>query len=275
MICRWNCSANGVKLVAGGPIAVAVEDFAQHAGRLQAGHPGQVDGASVWPARRSTPPSLATSGNRWPGRTKSTAGWRVDDRPDRLGPLLGRDAGAARPMIDRHGEGVWSGAVLFSTIGCRLSRSATSGRIGMQSCPRPWVIMKLTISGVTFSAAADEIALVFAVLGVHDDDNLARPRECANRVVDPGDFVVHDRFLASQTNGESRDPRGLAVQLRQSPNLVLYSNWPRQGITAGSGRPILHCQAEPARHCGSKLNRWSPARTFTAIAAGLQCGALP
>ena len=23
----------------------------------------------------------------------------------------------------------------------------------MQSCPRPWVIMKLTISGVTFSAA--------------------------------------------------------------------------------------------------------------------------
>ena len=29
--------------------------------------------ASVWPERISTPPSLATSGNTWPGRTKSAA----------------------------------------------------------------------------------------------------------------------------------------------------------------------------------------------------------
>ena len=29
--------------------------------------------ASVWPERISTPPSLATSGKTWPGRTKSLA----------------------------------------------------------------------------------------------------------------------------------------------------------------------------------------------------------
>ena len=29
--------------------------------------------ASVWPARRRTPPSLATSGNRWPGLRRSVA----------------------------------------------------------------------------------------------------------------------------------------------------------------------------------------------------------
>ncbi len=45
------------------------------------------------------------------------------------------------------------GAVFDSTIGLSLSRSQTSGNRGMQSWPRPWVIMKFTISGVTFSAA--------------------------------------------------------------------------------------------------------------------------
>ena len=66
-----------------------------------------------------------------------------------------------------------SGAVFVSTIGCSFSRSQTSGRIGMQSCPRPCVIMKLTISGVDLFGRADEIAFVFAVFGVDDDDHLA------------------------------------------------------------------------------------------------------
>ncbi len=50
--------------------------------------------------------------------------------------------------------GVWCGAVLWSTIGPNSSRAATSGRIGMQSSPRPCVIMNSTVSGVTRSAAA-------------------------------------------------------------------------------------------------------------------------
>ena len=42
--------------------------------------------------------------------------------------------------------------MLRSTKGGSSNRAANSGRIGMQSCPRPWVIMKLTNSGVIFSA---------------------------------------------------------------------------------------------------------------------------
>ena len=43
----------------------------------------------------------------------------------------------------------------------------------MQSWPRPCVIMKLTVSGVTLLGGADEIAFVFAVLGIDDDDHPA------------------------------------------------------------------------------------------------------
>ncbi len=66
-----------------------------------------------------------------------------------------------------------SGAVLVSTMGTSLSRSQTSGNSGMHTCPRPCVIMKLTVSGVSLFGGADEIALVLAVLGVDDDDDLA------------------------------------------------------------------------------------------------------
>ena len=38
--------------------AVVVHDLADHAGRVEAGQPREVDAASVWPARSSTPPRL-------------------------------------------------------------------------------------------------------------------------------------------------------------------------------------------------------------------------
>ena len=63
--------------------------------------------------------------------------------------------------------------MLFSTIGGRSSRSATSGKMGMQSCPRPWVIMKLTISGVTFSAAQMKSPSFSRSSASIDDDDLA------------------------------------------------------------------------------------------------------
>ncbi len=44
------------------------------------------------------------------------------------------------------------GAVFSVTMGCRSSRSHTSGKSGMQSRPTPWT-MKFTVSGVIFSAA--------------------------------------------------------------------------------------------------------------------------
>ena len=65
-----------------------------------------------------------------------------------------------------------NGAVLASTIGWQVEPLATSGSSGMQSCPRP-LSMKLMIFGRDFLGGADKIALVFAVFGVHDDDDFA------------------------------------------------------------------------------------------------------
>ena len=81
-----------VELVARGPIAALAEDFDQHAGRLQAGHPGQIDGALGVPgapqhAALPWPPADRDG----PGRTKSDGlRLRIEDRVDRRRPLLAR-----------------------------------------------------------------------------------------------------------------------------------------------------------------------------------------
>ena len=38
----------------------------------------------------------------------------------------------------------------------------------MHNCPRPMVIMKFTVSAEAILGSADEVAFVFAVLGVDD-----------------------------------------------------------------------------------------------------------
>ena len=102
--------------------------------------------ASVWPALRSTPPSLVTSGKRWPGRTKSVgtlAGSRI------VAIAVARSAAVIPVRAVRWSTGtvnaVPRGVEFDSTIIGSSSRLATSGRIGMQTCPRPSRIMKFTI----------------------------------------------------------------------------------------------------------------------------------
>ena len=62
---------------------------------------------SVWPARRSTPPSRARSGKTWPGRTRSVGLRVVGDRGEDRVRAVGRgDAGGdAVARLDRDGEG--------------------------------------------------------------------------------------------------------------------------------------------------------------------------
>ena len=112
--------------------------------------------ASVCPARRRTPPSLATSGNRCPGRTRSpglvagsTIARTVRARSSALMPVR-HDSWSTGTV-----NGVRCGAVfVLDHRAAAASRSATSGMIGMQSSPRPCVIMNSIVSGVTCSAAA-------------------------------------------------------------------------------------------------------------------------
>src|ERR1700681_1522660 len=63
--------------------------------------------ASVWPERISTPPSLATSGKTWPGRTKSAAPLLpLASAAHSIGAPLGRDTGGqAVAAVHRDGEG--------------------------------------------------------------------------------------------------------------------------------------------------------------------------
>ena len=101
--------------------------------------------ASVWPERISTPPSLATSGKTWPGRTKSAA------------PLL--PLASARTVLVRSSaempvvspwrtstvmvKAVPSGASFAATIGSRCSRRASSADSGAADFVRPGHVFPL------------------------------------------------------------------------------------------------------------------------------------
>src|SRR5712671_2960760 len=111
--------------------------------------------ASVWPARTSTPPACAMSGNTWPGWTMSAgvalgeaATLMVCERSAAEIPVLTPDAASMDtvklvPCTER----------LRATIGSRLRRSACASVIGMQTRPLPNFAMKLIFSAVTNSAA--------------------------------------------------------------------------------------------------------------------------
>src|SRR5215471_739084 len=113
--------------------------------------------ASVWPERISTPPSRATSGNTWPGRTKSVA------------PLLG--LASARTVLVRSSaempvvspwrtstetvKAVPSGASFNATMGSRWSRLASSTDKGAQTIPEVLRMIKAIFSAVHLAAATN------------------------------------------------------------------------------------------------------------------------
>ena len=131
--------------------------------------------ASVWPERISTPPSLAISGNTWPGRTKSAA------------PLL--PLASARTVLVRSSAEIpvvspWrtstdtvnavpSGASLSATMGSRCRRRASSGASGAQTMPEVWRMMNAIFSGVHRLRGDKQIAFVLAIVIIGDDDDLA------------------------------------------------------------------------------------------------------
>ena len=62
--------------------------------------------------------------------------------------------------------------------------------VGTQISPRPCLAMKLMAAGVTYCAGHDEVALVFAVGVVHDDDHFAFA-EVGDDGFDGVKFVFH------------------------------------------------------------------------------------
>jgi len=111
--------------------------------------------ASVWPARRSTPPGTARSGNTWPGRSRS---WGRVRGSASTRSVRARSNAEVPVVVPRFAStdsvnGVPKRAVLRSTMGLRPSRSACPGAMGAHRMPRPCLSAKLTRAGVVFSAA--------------------------------------------------------------------------------------------------------------------------
>ena len=111
--------------------------------------------ASVWPARSSTPPSLALSGKTWPGWTRSSgpepgsiATWIVRARSAALIPVV-TPSRASTEIVNA----VWKGDSFLAAIRSSPSSSQRSGVSVRQISPRPSLAMKLIASGVANWAA--------------------------------------------------------------------------------------------------------------------------
>ena len=130
--------------------------------------------ASVWPARSSTPPRRARSGNTCPGSTRSSrpfdgsiATWIVRARSWAEMPV----EMPSRASIETV-NAVPYGVSLRSVIWRRPSSSQRSPVRQRQISPRPSFAMNAIASGVANWAAIVEVALVLAVGRVDDDDEL-------------------------------------------------------------------------------------------------------
>ena len=100
--------------------------------------------------------------------------------------------------------------MLFSTIGGRSSRSADLGQDRHAELPAAVGDHEIDDFGRHLLGRADEIALVLAVLGVHDDDDLARGDGLDGRfngrksvrhgvLLCPEPIIVEERWLVSVT----------------------------------------------------------------------------
>ena len=174
MISRWNRSARAYSSSRRGAVAALAEDFDQHAGRLQAGHPRQVDGTfgMARPAQHA-----AFLGHQRVEMARADEVGRlavgIEDFADRLGPLRRGDAGAAMAVIDRHGEGGAQRRGIVFDDRRQVQPVGHLGQDGHAKLPPPVGDHEIDDFGRDPLGRADEIALVFAVLVVHRDDDAA------------------------------------------------------------------------------------------------------
>ena len=152
--------------------------------------------ASVCPARTSTPPRFARSGKMWPGRARSAgrvagsmAARIVVARSDALMPVVV----PRRASMDSV-NAVPSAEVLIGDIGGRCSSSQRSSVSARQIRPRPYLAMKLICSGRDLLRDKGQIAFVFAVLVIHQND-LAALAKLLDGFFYGGKFNRHDAHL--------------------------------------------------------------------------------
>ena len=135
---------------------VLVHDLADHAGGVEAGQAGQVHAGFGLPgAHQHAALPRAQREDVAGAREVGRAAVRVDGDEDGAGAVGGRDAGGdAVARVDGFAErGAEPGGVARRTSAAIAGTRSAPAVSERQIRPRPWVAMKLMISGVTFSAA--------------------------------------------------------------------------------------------------------------------------
>ena len=129
--------------------------------------------ASVWPARTSTPPGLATSGNTWPGETIASGPLLGIDRDrDRARAVGGADPGRdAFLRLDRDGER----GLVAAAVGARhrLKPELVGALLGQREADQPAPVTGHEVDrvGRRHLRRNDEVALILAVLVVDEDEH--------------------------------------------------------------------------------------------------------
>ena len=150
-------SAERARARARGPCRpVVVDDLAQHAGRVEAGHAGQVDGGLGVAGPLEHAALAERSGKMWPGRARSPgrvagsmSAWMVAARSTAEMPVR-----RAVAVVDGDGErGAHATRCCRVTISGRSSSSSRSPVIGTQMTPEVWCRKNAIFSGVADSAA--------------------------------------------------------------------------------------------------------------------------
>ena len=161
------------------------DDFADRARRLQAGHPGQVDGGLGVAGPAQHPAVLGAQRNdvAGPGEVVGDAG-RVGEQPHRGGAVGRRDSGAdAIFRVDGDGVG---GAVLVLVHRVHRQQAELVADRAVQrhaQVARGVADHERDELGGGLLGGEDEVALVLPVLVIDDDDGLTR-RDVGNRPFD-------------------------------------------------------------------------------------------
>ena len=162
-----------VKLVGGRALPAVGQDFAEHAGGQQASHAGQIDGRFGVSGAAQHAAFLGHQRKHVAGPKEVVRlALRVDQRQDRGRPLGGGDARADRAMIDRHGEVRPQRGRIVPHHGVKIEPLADLRQDRHAELPAA-VEHEIDDFGRDLLGRTDEVAFVFAVFGVDDDDDLA------------------------------------------------------------------------------------------------------
>ena len=245
--------------------AVVVDDLAD-APRPAAGRragPGR-RAASVCPGRRSTPPSLARSGNTWPGRVRSLGlGLRVRQQPDRRA----RSA-AEMPVVTpsrASTETVYAVllAVLVGVVHRRQRRAVRSPApvSGTQMQPLVQRTKNATSLGRGELGRDDEVALVLPVLVV-DHDHRPAGGDVREGALDGGEHrgrTLPTLPAASAALDVLRDDVDLEVHRvadrASSPSVVRASVVGISATVKVGGPGLDHGQADPVHRDRALLHQ--------------------